>query len=348
MRFYTRQHQYYCGIDLHARKMYVCLLDRDGQVRLHRNLDAGPRAFLKAVAAFRDDLVVAAECMFSWYWLADVCAAEGIDFVLGHALYMKAIHGGKSKNDRIDSEKIARLLRGGNLPMAYVYPQAMRATRDLCRRRSYLVHFRGELLAHVTNTNTQYNLPRFEKKLSYKANRDGVTDRFAEAGARTSMDVNLELIGHLDRLIGRVQLQLTRTAKIDDPLGYQLLQSVPGIGEVLALVLLYEIHDIRRFDTVGRFLSYCRLVRPKHESCGKTSRGPGGKFGNAHLKWAFGEATVLMIRELPWAKRFIDRQLTKKVAKAKALNMLAKKLARTVHFILRRREPFDVTRFTAN
>ena len=77
--------------------------------------------------------------MFCWYWLADLCATEKIPFVLGHALYMKAIHGGKTKNDKIDADKIARLLRGGNLPIAYVYPKGLRETRDLLRRRMYLV-----------------------------------------------------------------------------------------------------------------------------------------------------------------------------------------------------------------
>ena len=78
--------------------------------------------------------------MFTWYWLADLCADEGIDFVLGHALYMRAIHGGKAKNDKIDSHKIAVLLRGGTFPLAYVYPKPMRATRDLLRRRNHLAH----------------------------------------------------------------------------------------------------------------------------------------------------------------------------------------------------------------
>ena len=108
MRFYNRQHTYYCGIDLHVKTMYVCILDAAGQVLVHRNVPSTPEAFLEIVAPYRDDLVVAAECMFTWYWLADVCAAEGITFVLGHALAMKAIHGGKAKNDRIDSHKIAR------------------------------------------------------------------------------------------------------------------------------------------------------------------------------------------------------------------------------------------------
>src|SRR6266849_2623914 len=113
MRFYNRQHRHYCGIDLHVKTMYVCILDAAGQVLVHRNWKSTPEAFLEIVAPYRDDLVVAAECMFTWYWLADLCAAEGIAFVLGHALAMKAIHGGKSKNDKIDSHKIASLLRGG-------------------------------------------------------------------------------------------------------------------------------------------------------------------------------------------------------------------------------------------
>jgi len=128
MRFYTTQHQYYCGIDLHARSMYVCIQDQSGKILLHRNYRAGPDALLGAIDQYREDLVVAVECVFTWYWIADLCSRKGIAFVLGHALYMKAIHGGKTKNDKIDSNKIAALLRSGMLPMAYVYPQGMRST----------------------------------------------------------------------------------------------------------------------------------------------------------------------------------------------------------------------------
>ena len=130
MRFYTQQHQYYCGIDLHARAMYVCIKDQEGNILLHRNLPIKPGRFLNVIAPYRDDIVVFVECMFAWYWLADLCAREKIHFVLGHALYMKAIHGGKAKNDRIDSKKISTLLRGGMIHMAYVYPLEMRSTCD--------------------------------------------------------------------------------------------------------------------------------------------------------------------------------------------------------------------------
>ena len=69
MRFYNRQHRHYCGIDLHVKTMYVCILDATGQVLVHRNVRSTPEALLEVLAPYRDDLVIAAECMFTWYWL---------------------------------------------------------------------------------------------------------------------------------------------------------------------------------------------------------------------------------------------------------------------------------------
>src|SRR5262245_34788346 len=108
MRFYTHYHKHYCDIDLHARSMYVCIVDQAGTVLVHKNIATMPENFLGVIAPYREDLVVAVECIFTWYWLADLCAQEGIAFVLGHALYMmKVIHGDKAKNEKIDSHKIA-------------------------------------------------------------------------------------------------------------------------------------------------------------------------------------------------------------------------------------------------
>src|SRR5262249_16052494 len=193
---YTKQHQFYCGIDLHARTMYVCILSQGGEIVLHRNMPSRPEALLKASAPYRDDIVIAVECIFTWYWLADLCAQERLPFILGHALYMKAIHGGKAKNDKIDSQKIAVLLRGGMLPQAYVYPAAMRATRDLLRRRMHLMRKRAALLAHIQNTNSQYNLPEIGKKLAYKGNRAGVAERFLDPPVQNTVQLDLPLIDH--------------------------------------------------------------------------------------------------------------------------------------------------------
>jgi transposase len=184
---------------------------------------------------------------------------------------MRAIHGGKSADDRIDSQEIAQLLRGGNLPIAYVYPKGLRETRDLLRRRMYLVHKRAEVVAHVVNTNSQYNLPPFGKKLIYARNRQAlqIADRFADATVRKSIELNLRLLDALDDLIGDAELDLDRTVKVDDADTFYRLRSIPGVGKILALVLLYEIHDIHRFASEGMFLSYARLIRPLKTSAGR-------------------------------------------------------------------------------
>src|SRR5436309_13396896 len=117
MRFYTKQHRYYCGIDLHARTMYLCVLNQQGEILLHRNMPCSPDFFLKAIAPYREHMAVAVECIFTWYGLADLWSKENIPFVLGHALYMKAIHVGNANTDTIEPEKIAALLRAGTLPI---------------------------------------------------------------------------------------------------------------------------------------------------------------------------------------------------------------------------------------
>ena len=307
-------------------------------------MTATPEALLKAIAPSRGPIVLAAAWMVPWDGLAALCADHGLPFVLGHALYMKAIHGGKAKNDKIDAQKIAVLLRGGMLPQAYVYPAEMRATRDLLRRRMHLARKRGELLAHVHNTHSQYNLPAIGKKIASKANRDGVAERFADPAVQKSIEVDLALITYYDELLRDLELTIVKTAKHHDANTLYLLQTVPGIGKILSLVLLYEIHDIKRFPRVQDFASYCRLVKCARESAGKRSGTSGSKIGNAHLKWAFSEAAVLFLRDNPAAQKLLAR-LEKKHGKGKALTILAHKLARAVYYMLQRQTAFDLDTF---
>ena len=118
MNFYTQHHKHSCGIDLHARALYICILDQQGTKLVHKNLPTTPEAFLRGIAPYREEVVVGVEGMFTWDWVADLWSKEGIAFALGHALYMKAIHGGKAKNDKSDAQQIAVLLRGGLFPQA--------------------------------------------------------------------------------------------------------------------------------------------------------------------------------------------------------------------------------------
>jgi len=346
MRLYSGSHEFTCGIDLHARTMYLCILDRTGKIVLHRNLPCRPEAFLAAIAPFRSDLVVGCECLFCWYWLADLCESEAIPFVLGHALAMRLIHGLKAKNDRLDSEKIARLLRGGNFPLAHVYPKALRATRDLLRRRLYFVRFRSELLAHLKMSESQINLEPVRGRLDRPANRVGFPDRFPEGSMRRSIAADCAMLDALEDLVGALERDLVASAKTDDLAAFYRLRSVPGIGPILALTIFYEVPDFDRFDTVQQFASYSRLVAPRSQSAGQLAGSRGRKQGNVFLKWAFSEAAVLLLRNNPQAQT-LHARLVARYGKAKALSVLAHKLGRAVFYMQKRKQPFDARRFYA-
>lgn len=307
-------------------------------------MKASPMAILRTIAPYRDDIVIAVECIFTWYWLADLCAKENIAFVLGHALYMKPIHGGKTKNDKIDSNKIAVLLRGGMLPTAYVYPRKMRSTRDLLRRRMYLMYKRSELLAHIQNTNSQYNLPEFGKKIAYKSNRAGVAESFKDKSARKNIEVDLQLLDYYDKVLQDVELFILKEAKHHDPTTLYLLQTIPGIGKILSLVILYEIHDISRFPRVQDFSSYSRLVKCSRESAGKKHGYGNSKIGNVHLKWAFSEAACLILRNNEPVQKYHNK-LVNKYGKGKALSILANRIGRAVYFMLTRNKAFNMDMF---
>ena len=342
MNLYQTQHPFYCGIDLHAKQMYACVVDQAGQKLLHRNFKTRQAdKFFEQIQQFGTDIVIGCESTFNWYWLADACRERKLAFILGHALYLKAIHGGKVKNDKLDSEKLALLLRGGNFATAYVYPKELRATRDLLRRRTHLVRLKAQTLTHLQIVNHQHNFEPFEKKINYKTNRIGIDELFDDPSVKASVGLDVRLADFLQDEIRKLELHIEQSAKVDNPQSLFRLQTIPGVGRILALTMLYEIHDIKRFPTVGQFLSYCRLVKGSHTSAGKSYGSPGKKIGNAHLKWAFSEAVPLLKRCSPEANTFVDR-IEKKRGKARAFSYLAVKLGRAVYYMLKRGEAFEL------
>lgn len=208
-------------------------------------------------------------------------------------------------------------------------------------QRDAVVVSRAELLAHIENTNSQYNLAPFSKKLSYRSNREGVADRFDDPAVYKTIAVDLHLLDSYDKLLNDLELYILKSARQHDSQVLYLLQTIPGVGKILSLVMLYEIHDINRFPTVADFISYCRLVKPQRESAGKRSGGRNSKIGNAHLKWAFSEAAVLFLKGNDRAKEYHHRRVSKH-GKGKALSILAQKLARSVYFMLKRKESFNM------
>jgi len=336
--------RFYAGADLHARAVFLVILDGDGRVVFAKNLPANPDAFLKAVAPFRAGLLVACECMHCWYWLADTCRDHDIAFVLGHALSMKAVHGCKTKCDRKDAEAIARLLRGGNFPPAYAYPRERRGLRDLLRARLRLVRQRAHLYGHVHTARRQANLPPVSSAVKYQCKRDGCTAGLADPFVRRRVETHLTLLEPLDTAIRRLEKEIEDAADRLFPAELAVLQSTPGVGKVLSLTILLESDTIDRFDTRQQFCSYARLCGAVQTSDNKRTGEGNKKAGNAWLKWAFSEAAVLSAQKDERVGALYNR-LASKLGKAKAYSALAHKLGRAFYHMLHTKEVFDVNRF---
>jgi len=348
MNYYTSETEFNCGIDLHAREMYVCVMDRAGHKVVHTNIRGNDFGhFLKKVSPYRHSMTVVSECTFNWYWLADACFESKLPFVLAHALYLKHIHGGKNKNDRIDSEKLAHLLRANLIPQAYVYPAGNRPVRALLRQRMSFVWQRGALMAHISTNQTAEGLkPAKRTGCDRDEWMEQVLTQYDHPLHRLSASCEIDLVRAYDVQILKLEEEILKQVKCHAGNYYTLLNTVPGIGRILAMTIIYEMDTVERFPSVGEFLSYSRLVKGSVASAGKFKGLTGGKMGNAYLRWAFGEAAVLGKHHHPLLAPYADRLIAKH-GKFKGNAILASKLARCVYFMLQKGTAFDAEKLVA-
>ncbi len=345
MKLHQTQTEFNCGIDLHARSMYICVMDREGNILVHRNVRGNDFAyFLKLVEPYRHDLTVACECTFNWYWLSDACVDANIRFVLGHALYMKAIHGTKTKNDKVDSEKIAHLLRSNMLPQAYCCSPEKRPVRDLLRRRIWLVRLRARVEGRMSASVQIHGQAPLTRSETRAATRHlDMPDRYDNELLKLAMKSDCEVSHFLNRQILDLENAILRQTRLTASTEYHQLKSVPGFGKILPLVVIYETDDIARFPTVRDFCSYAMVAPPHSESAGKIVGVQGRKIGNHYLKWAFIQAVIIGKRSGPF-KKYADR-LTARHGKRRANTILAHRLAIAVYFMLRNHTVFDLKRY---
>ena len=161
-----------------------------------------------------------------------------------------------------------------------------RELAERLRRRNHLMRKRAEFYAHIPvcvhRTGSQYNLSDFPGRIAKPQNRDGIAQHFEDPSVQKMIDADLAVIEAYDPIIAKMERDIISMANHHDPVAYALLKSIPAIGKMLGLVILYEIENINRFPTVQDFVSYSRLVKCSKESNGKKSGASGKKIGNAH------------------------------------------------------------------
>lgn len=331
----------YCGIDLHSNNHWLTLIDETDQRIVERRLANDLSLSLQTLEPYRGQITaIAVESTFNWYWLVDGLMEAGYAVKLVNTAAVRQYDGLKHADDRDDAFHLAHLLRLGILPTGYIYPKQQRAIRDLLRQRTRLVQQRT---LHVLTVKSTYaravNLVVPARTLidAQQAPWPAVRDLHTAM----AIDVHRPLIAALNVQIQRIEKVVRR--KLADTALYRLLQSVPGIGPILAWVIVLESGDIHRFKQVGHFTSYCRCVPAVRTSNEKKKGESNRKNGNPYLAWAFHEAAHTAIGCLPQAKRYYERKRRQRNGIV-AMKAISHKLARAVYFIMRDEVPFQADR----
>ena len=337
--------QFYVGMDLHTRNVVICVLDDQGRKVLEKRVPCCLELILETLLPFGDDVLIAVESTYNWYWLVDGLMFAGYDVRLAHAYELHLIKGAKVKTDRRDAYRLARYLRMGELPEAYICPKEKRPYRDLLRRRMNLVQFRSTAYTNLRMQFRLYNQDTFSFEDLQRIDADVIDTLSLPEPTALYAKMRIEHINLFSQHIRVLEREIRKSVKLEPEI--DLLKTAPGIGDILGMTIYYEAGDVQRFKSDRKFASYCRLVPPIDSSDGKASRGKGGKQGNPYLKWAFCQAAILAGQHYPNCRQFKQRHARRRsgrLGKLKANNILAHKLATAAFFILRDGVSFDHTK----
>ena len=328
--------KYYCGIDLGATHSHLCVVDEALRVCLQEKVRNDLPTLLSLLDTYKTSLQIVVESTFNWYWLIDGLQEAGYDVRLAHTLGLFMITAAKVKTDKRDAFALAKLLRIGTIPAAFIYPKETRPLRDLLRRRSSLVHARATEYGTLRSLLLRHGIISCSRNSVKRAEDEELIEWFDHPFVKLHAGLVLDRI----RLFtGQIEtLEKTILAQCSPLDAFGRLRGVPGIGTTLAMTIYYEIGDISRFDNARRFSSYCRLVPGIAQSGSTLRRGRGSKQGNPHLKWAFSQAALYAVRYYPKIRTCYERHLQRHRGRARKLiayNVIAHKLALAVYHVLK-------------
>jgi transposase len=328
----------YCGVDLHSTNSYLAVLNEQLQTVLSRRVPNRLDVVLDALEPFQEQVqAIAVESTFNWYWLVDGLMEAGYRVQLVNTSAVRQYEGLKYVDDRHDARWLARMLHLGILPTGYIYPKQERALRDLLRRRAFLVRQRTASLLSIKNLfsrNTGVQISANELK---HLTAEQVVQQFSDPHLALAITSSLAIVHTLNEEIARIEKAVLKEAKLRPE--FKRLESIPGIGQTLALTIMYETGSIARFADAGHFCSYCRCVPSQHLSNGKVKGTGNVRNGNPYLSWAFTEAAHFAIRFEPLAKRFYERKKAR-TNELVALRTISHKLARASFYVLHDQVPF--------
>ena len=338
--------KYVCGIDLHAYTMAICIMDKNGKILVKKSIKCEIGLLMNILKPYIKSITVGVESTFNWYWLLDSLKHYKVPCHLGHALYIKKMSGNKHKNDLGDARALADLLRTNRFPLAYAYPEEMRGTRDLLRRRHSFVRRRAGTYTHLQNTlNSNGFTQPFRDAVRRKGDRRTLVKLPKQKDVGKNISCDLDYIESLDDIILDLEKTVIDGAHHHNRKHFKLLHTMPGVGKITALTTLYETHTVERFKNVQCYSSYCRVVRADNDS-GGTSYGhtTNDKIGNPYLKWAFSEIGIKMVDQSKligeWFKKQVDQH-----GKGGAMARLRHKIAIAVYYMLKHEMVFDEYKF---
>jgi transposase len=308
---------YYSGIDLHSDNSYITTMDDNGTIVKRQRVANDEKLVLEYFHSLPDPHKAVVESTTGWYWLDDLLTDNGIELILAHAKYLKAICYAKVKTDKIDSKTLALLLRLGLIPRAHKISRELRGLRDTMRIRLRLVQQRTACLLRLYSIHAKFN--------------GAVPDpyRFQLAVLEHTRDTFSDQILALEKSLHPVLVPN------DD---IQRLLNIPGIGKISAFTIYLEIDGIERFDSDKHFVSYCRLV-PAADNSNHTVHHRSSKDGNKYLKIAFSDIAVHAIQFYPEYKRLFQK-LSRRSGEATARTVIAKELAKIVYYVLKNKSSY--------
>jgi transposase len=260
---------------------------------------------------------------------------------LAHTAALPQYAGLKHGDDHSDARHLAHLLRLGLVPPAYVYPKEQRPVRDLARERMKLVQARTREILSIENTLARETGRQFSGNQVKRLQPEDVAAVGLHPDVQLALGARLAVLRELDAQLEMLERRLQERVRLQP--GYQWLRTVPGIGQVLATVIMLESGPIERFAQVGQYASYARCVDSVRLSNGKKKGAGNAKSGNRYLAWAFVEAAQYARRYCPQAHQFYERKRAK-ANTALATKALAHKLARACYHMLRQGQAFDLAR----